>query len=220
MSSWTDVVLVRHGHTAGNALGLDAPMSGWADLPLSRRGFREAGLAAERLAREPRPVAVYSSPSQRAAATARILVSPRASELTLVPELREICCGGAEGLPLSEVLRLYPEHWIQNLAQSDPEFRWPGGERCREFRERCVGAVQAIAAAHSGQRVLVVTHAGVISQILGLMHGISAARWDCFRPRNGSCTEVLLRGDRIVLVRFDDVGEPRRRASSASSAGR
>jgi alpha-ribazole phosphatase/probable phosphoglycerate mutase len=52
--------------------------------------------------------------------------------------------------------------------------------------------------------VLVVTHAGVISQILGALRGVRPARWEPLRPGNASLTSVTWQGDGGELLRFDD----------------
>jgi broad specificity phosphatase PhoE len=104
--------------------------------------------------------------------------------------LCEIDCGAADGLSVRAVQERYPREWARNLEEVDPDFRWPGGESYRELRARSLCAVRDIAAAHRGQRVVVVTHAGVISQLLGWLAGHSAARWSPLRPRNGSVTEL------------------------------
>ena len=118
--------------------------------------------------------------------------------------LREINCGRLEGMPLSEVQRSHPFHWRTNLRQVDDGFRWPGGESYREFRRRVVSAMNSIAAQHGGERVIVVTHAGVISQIVGALSGVRAACWEAFRPRNASLTIVEWLDGRGRVRSFDD----------------
>jgi alpha-ribazole phosphatase/probable phosphoglycerate mutase len=109
-------------------------------------------------------------------------------------------------LPIRQVQQCYPREWAQNESQSDPEFRWPGGESYREFRERVLGAMERIATYHHPARVLVVTHAGVISQVVGWVNGESPARWEPFRPRNTSVTEMRWHAGQAELVSFDDCG--------------
>lgn len=208
MSSEGTILLVRHGHTASNGEGLHVPMVGWADVPLTAQGDADAERVAARLRSERCPSFVYTSPLRRAFATARAIHEACGASLRVDADLREIHCGDADGLPLEEVQRRYPDHWRRNLEQRDPEFRWPGGECYLELRQRALAAVWRIARAHPGRRVAVVTHAGVISQVLGAIHGVSAARWEAFRARNGSITELLVLPERLVVIRFDDVPEP------------
>jgi broad specificity phosphatase PhoE len=91
-----------------------------------------------------------------------------------------------------------------NLRQEDDRLRWPGGESYREFRARCLGALRSLARAHPGGRVAVVTHAGVISQVIGHITGAGAARWEAGRPGTTALTEVEWWRGSARVVRFDD----------------
>jgi broad specificity phosphatase PhoE len=201
--SSTGLMLIRHGHMAGNTGALDEGMAGWTDLPLTPRGRMEIERLREHLARGSKFDAIYSSPLSRAVDTARLLVAAGLGPIRLCPELKEINCGEVDGLALGEVQHRFPKSWRENCAQQTENFRWPGGESYREFRNRCVGAICSIAAAHPSGRVAVVTHAGVISQIIGSISGVSPARWELFRPGNASLTELAWRGCSGVVVSFD-----------------
>jgi broad specificity phosphatase PhoE len=61
-----------------------------------------------------------------------------------------------------------------------------------------------VVASHPGERLAVVTHAGVVSQALGALARTSAARWESFRPGNTAITELRFRGEIGVVTRFDD----------------
>lgn len=200
----TRLILIRHGHTSSNSSG-GVRMSGWTDTPLSGRGRRQVACLARRLSSEPASV-LYSSPLLRALETARPAAEAAGAELRLEPDLREIHCGEVDGWPVEDVRRKYPQLWEANLRQDDEGFRWPGGESYRELRERSLGALRRIAAAHPGERVLVVTHAGVISQAVGCLRGVGPACWERFRPDNGSLTELDWEGETGRVVSYDDRG--------------
>jgi broad specificity phosphatase PhoE len=72
------------------------------------------------------------------------------------------------------------------------------------MRDRCLEAVHRIAREQPGGRVVVVTHTGVISQILGALEGLGPESWERNRPGPASITEVDWIGDTGVLIRFDD----------------
>ena len=199
----TRLILIRHGHIAANAGEHDAPMAGWTDLPLGPQGRQQVERLRQRLLLGARFDAIYSSTLCRAAETARVLAAAGLGPLRLRPALREINCGYVDGLPLGDVQRKFPELWRENFRQARDDFRWPGGESYREFRHRCISAVQAIAADHASGRVAIVTHAGVISQIIGSMRGLSPACWQPYRPGNASVSELAWCGSRAVLVSFD-----------------
>jgi len=200
----TRLIIVRHGHTGGNEEGLGVRIAGWTDLPLSQLGWEQARALARRFAAASPAAAIVSSPLRRAVDTARALAAPHLGPLLLDEGLREIHCGEVDGMPMGEAQARYPGAWAANLRQDDEDFGWPGGETYRAFRARCLAAVERVAAEHAGERVVVVTHAGVISQVLGFLHGRIAAEWESFRPGNGSVTELAWEAGRGTLVRFDD----------------
>lgn len=180
-------------------------MSGWTDFPLSDEGRRQAELLARRLELERVGFdALYSSPLRRAAETARALSARCPKPIEFLDSLREIGCGCVDGMPLPFVQREYAREWQTNLLQRDEDFRWPGGESYRELRDRCIAAIQTLAARHEHQRIAIVTHAGVISQIAGYLHALSPARWESFRPGNASINEIEWSAGRGRLIAFDD----------------
>jgi broad specificity phosphatase PhoE len=214
------LLFIRHAHTYGNGgVGSPAVLQGRTDLPLSARGQEEVRLLRLRLRRESRFDAVYSSPLRRARETAASLSN--LGELHLCPDLQEIDCGMLDGIPLEQVRRDYPDLWASNLQQTDEHFRWPGGESYHEFRSRCLRTVAGLAARHEGY-VAVVTHAGVISQVLGALAGKSPAQWEPFRPGHTALTELLWTTGGGIVLRYDDrthlTGASNRIAPDAGSA--
>ncbi len=178
-------------------------MSGWTDVPLSPFGRQQIELLGAELSKQLAFAAIYTSPLRRAVDTARELSQSGLGPLRACDSLREIDCGAVDGLPIEAVRRAHPTAWAANLRQTDEDFRWPGGESYREFRRRALSGIRQIAERHPGERVAVVTHAGVISQVIGWLHGISAARWEPFRPGNASLTTVEWSGNAGWLVSFN-----------------
>jgi broad specificity phosphatase PhoE len=200
----TRLILIRHGHTSGNGGGDGALQGGRTDVPLSTRGRDQVRRLQDRLRGSVPFAVIASSPMQRAWETATTLREAGLGPVCSFPALREIDCGTLDGMPLREVEHRFPELWEINRRQSDERFRWPGGESYRELRARCLGVVRALVLAHRGDRLALVTHAGVISQILGFLAGVSPGRWECFRPRHTTLTEIdWMRGSGTVLT-FDD----------------
>ena len=197
----TRIVLVRHGQTVSNG-GCDRPvLSGTTDLPLTELGRQQASALARSPAVRDAEV-VYSSPLQRARVTAEYAVQPQ-HEVVCCRGLQEIDCGELDGMPIDEVRTRFPAVWSSSQAQLDDAFRWPGGESYLELRERSVGTITEIASSHRGARVLVVTHAGVITQLIGHVEGVPPARWATFRAGNASITELDWGAAGARLVSFD-----------------
>lgn len=192
------LILIRHACILGNP----QRMSGWTDTALSEQGCRQVAALAASIRFEPAFDAIFCSPLQRARDTVVALAGRCASPIIYAEDLKEIFCGEVDGVPIAHVQQCHPQFWAANNAQVDPDFRWPGGESYREFRARCLGAIQRIASVHA-QRIAIVTHAGFINQIVGLLCGLSAAQWEPFRPDNVSITEVDWRGPSGTLVSFN-----------------
>lgn len=199
------LLLIRHAQPINHCNGEPERMSGWADFPLSVAGRAQAKMLAQALhAKDVLFDAIYSSPLLRAADTARALSGRCSRPIELLDALREIDCGCVDGMPIPDVQREYAAYWQANLMQDDEDFRWPGGESYREMRERCIGAIRMLETRHAHRCIAVVTHAGVISQIVGYVHGLSSARWECYRPGNCSLNEIEWSGASGRVLRFDD----------------
>jgi broad specificity phosphatase PhoE len=179
-------------------------LCGSLDVPLSAIGER----ALDALTRRPPrsiPDALLTSTLSRAWAVAVALgrrwgLQPQGAEWA-----REIHCGECEGLPLSVIQRDFAKFWALNEAQTHDTFAWPGGETYSEFRARILAGLQGIATAYAGSRVALVTHAGVISQVVGVVRGRPAAAWVPDRPRPLTATEVTWHnGAPSAVLTFDD----------------
>jgi broad specificity phosphatase PhoE len=200
----TTLLLVRHGHTAANDLGPDAPMSGWHDVPLSALGRWQIDALAGAYADRVRGWPLFSSPLGRARETALGLARGEAARVQVHPGLREISCGALEAVSLRDVEQQHPELWAANLRQDDDDFRWPGGESYRELRARVVGCLDQLVRETAARTLVLVTHAGVISQVMGHLTGTPPARWDAHRPGNASVTTLSWGEGHGRLLTFGD----------------
>ena len=196
----TRLILIRHGPTdAGSRL------CGWFDVPLTSRGLAQVRAVLRSPPRRAAPDALYTSTLSRASDVAAALgrvwsLEPRAAEWA-----REIHCGDLEGMPFDRLKSRFPETWARNRAQNDDAFAWPGGETYAQFRARVLGGLAAVAAAHAGGRVAVVTHAGVISQVLGVVRRRRAAVWAVDRPDFFTATEVAWeQGTPAAVLTYND----------------
>ena len=184
----TRLLLIRHAHVdTGPSPGR---LCGSLDLPLSAAGRAQLRALGARLAADEAPDALYTSTLRRAREVAEALTRIWDRDLCLDDAVREIDCGRLDGMPIVEIEREYADLWARNRAQIDDDFTWPDGESYRAFRQRVLDGLGHIAAAHRGQRVAVVTHAGVIAQVLGAIRGRPAAVWELDRPAPLSATEV------------------------------
>ena len=160
-----ELLLIRHAETDYNR---QLRVQGHVDVPLNAIGRAQAARLAARLADEPIDLLV-SSDLQRARQTAEPLAAQRGLALATDPAWREQAFGVLEGLD-GPALRLgYPEQW-QAWLRHDPDGAPPGGESRRRFFDRVWQALHALAAAHAGARVAVVTHGGVLDMVWRGVH--------------------------------------------------
>ena len=196
----TSLLLIRHGD-----VDYGSRLCGACDVPLSPLGRVRLDALVKRSPAHPAPNALYTSPLTRARDVATALGRAWSLQPQIIDAVREIHCGSVEGMRLDDLQRLHPQLWASNTAQMDDEFRWPGGERYCEFRARVLRGLGQIAAAHPAERVAVITHAGVIAQVLGTLRGRPAAVWELDRPAPLTLTEVTWtsEGPQQVIV-FND----------------
>lgn len=157
----TELILIRHGETDWNAAGR---IQGHTDIPLNETGHEQARRAAQAVAElhAQTPIAaVISSDMQRAQQTAQPIAKACGLGLQHDAQLREKCYGILEGMTWEERNAKHPElNYEHELA--NPEFAVPEGESRQVFYDRITRALHAIARAHAGRAVVVVTHGGVL----------------------------------------------------------
>lgn len=157
----TELLLIRHGETYWNKEG---KLQGVGNSPLTDLGIRQAEAASEVLTDEQFD-AVYSSPSVRARETAEIVT--RGIDCTIIydEELMEWNLGVFEGLTITEIQNRFAEDYTRFISR-DPEYIIPKGESSRQRYERTVNCFQRIAGNHPGERLLVITHRGVLDAVI------------------------------------------------------
>lgn len=182
----THLYLIRHGETDWNQ---QHRIQGLTDIPLNETGRAQAR-ATGRLLSGRTFYGVYSSPLSRARETAAII----AGELGLpdpgvVDALVERDYGGAEGLSFAEVERRYPDRAVV-----------PGQETREAVAGRVLPALHALAAEHTGEAILVISHGGAIRSVL------TAVQPDVVHGHigNGSVHSFGFADGVLSLIAFDD----------------
>lgn len=163
----TELIFIRHGETDWNR---QQRFQGQIDVPLNATGHAQAARLAARLAATP-PDLLFSSDLQRARETAAPLAQAWALPATPVPGLREQGFGVLEGLDVPTIQQQHPDLWAQWLVHR-ADFALPGGESLRQFHARVMAAVQALAEAHAGRQLTIVTHGGVLDMLWRSAQGL------------------------------------------------
>ncbi|MFI4931253.1 MAG: histidine phosphatase family protein [Burkholderiales bacterium] len=154
----TELIVMRHGETDWNR---QHRFQGHIDVPLNAAGRAQAQRLAQRLAHEVFDV-VVSSDLQRARSTAELAAAGRA--IVSEPLWREQAFGVLEGLDASTIIEQHPQLWSSWLRH-DADYALPGGESVRMFHARVLQALQRLVQQHSGARVAVFTHGGVLDML-------------------------------------------------------
>jgi len=177
----TELIVIRHGETDSNR---EHRFQGQLDVPLNETGRLQAERLAERLADEPVDAA-WVSDLQRARQTAAPWATRRALTLRADARWREQSFGEIEGMKVHTLHVEHPELWSR-WAEHDADFGLPGGESARQFHARILAALQALGEAHPRERVLLVTHGGVLDMLWRRVHALplSGPR-ECDIPNTG-----------------------------------
>jgi probable phosphoglycerate mutase len=199
----TDILLIRHGETAWNRM---RRMQGHIDIGLNDEGQRQARSLARALQSE-RPAAIYASDLQRARNTAQAVADIHQLPVHIDSALRERCYGAFEGLMYDEISLQHPEAFA--LWQSrDPQARFPAGEReaetLEEFHQRSVDVVSRIAQQHPDQRIVIVTHGGVLDCLYRAAHDLSITSPRDFAILNAAINRLQWDGHQFRVQQWAD----------------
>jgi alpha-ribazole phosphatase len=155
--------LLRHGETelGGGLRGsLDDALTekGWAQM----RAAVVAGGPWDRL---------VSSPLQRCARFAAELGEQLNLPVHLDKDLQELHFGAWEGQSAAALMETDAE--ALGLFWADPySFTPPQGEPVSKFAERVLGAVERLHQAYAGERVLLISHGGVMRLLMAQARGL------------------------------------------------
>lgn len=161
----THVILARHGQTEWNRHKM---LMGRTDEPLTEEGFSQAEALAEQL-KDFGITTIVSSPMLRAKQTAetvgkRLGIAP----IKVHQELRERNYGQDEGRMISELKAEARARGTLYFLETPP-----AGEAHSDFEERVTRAFDGIIEQHSGEKILIVSHSGVIKHIIRRLHNMS-----------------------------------------------
>jgi probable phosphoglycerate mutase len=156
--------LIRHGETDWNATGR---IQGQTPTDLNANGRRQAETLAGILKRtERRFVACYSSDLPRAYQTAQAIAATLGLDIQKNVQLRERSFGPLEGATSRQIKARREELGLTHSGDLADWTGFPGVETNDALWTRTKAALEAIAAAHVGVDVLVVTHGGVIARAI------------------------------------------------------
>jgi probable phosphoglycerate mutase len=194
----TNVLLIRHGQSRGNA---ERRFGGHTATPLSTRGRKQAEATARTLKSESLTV-IYSSDLARAIETARPLSNLTGLSINGTDAFRERSVGVMEGLTFEDAAQQHPEQYAA-LLRRDFEHVLAGGESYRQLLDRARQKLDQIIEENRGGKIALFSHTGTICILaLHLMGALDAPELKPVWISSGNCgiTRFELRQDGFVRV--------------------
>lgn len=207
-SQKTELLLIRHGETAWNAV---RRLQGHLDIDLNAEGERQAQALGLHLAHQ-NLAAIISSDLQRALHTAQAIAQHQETDVQVDVRLRERCFGDFEGKLYSELPKLYPAEYALWRSR-DPDLHFPAkpddpnnrGESIREFHQRVISCLHDYAERYAGQRVALVAHGGVLECAWREATGLPLNAERAVTIFNASINHFRFEDNRLHLIEWGEV---------------
>jgi broad specificity phosphatase PhoE len=207
----TKIVLIRHGQTSWNVLGL---LQGNADVPLDATGVAQAQMLANSTYNKTVNV-VYSSPLSRAYDTAKEIADLHQLPVEVRGNLREIGVGIYTGYQTSQIPSDVRISWSTN-----PDFAMPSGvpnttnlldppyveniyfegESLNMAADRTWHGLTNLAKQHCGENIVSVTHGGIIQIALTKVYDLPVTQYSSFKVPTASQTVLEFEPNSSVFV--------------------
>ena len=152
MMHTTYIDMIRHGEPEGGLV-----FRGTTDHALTERGHQQF---ATRIAMQDTDwQVIISSPLRRCLESAQALATTRSLPLHIMPDFSEIHFGTWENRLVADVMA---EQNIQQMWENPLSFCAPQGEPTQQLQQRAMAAWEHTIEQHRGQRILIVTHGGIM----------------------------------------------------------
>lgn len=196
----TRIILVRHGHVEGIA---PERFRGRRDIDLSPLGTRQARAAAQRIAAQWHPTALYSSPLRRCVQTAAAIGAACGLAPTVLDDLNDLHYGDWEWRTYDEVRLQCPELFACWFA-APHLVRFPSGESLQDLVARAANVLRLVRERHAQQTVVLVGHSsGNRALLLQMLDQPLSAYWRLGQDP-GSVSEIELREHGATVQRMNE----------------
>ncbi len=194
------ILLVRHALTDAVGVRLTSRLPG---VLLNARGLEQAAELGNLLEQAPL-TAIYSSPLERARATASAIAAPHRIRVQTLDALDEVHFGEWSGLTFEELSTV--PGW-REFNQTRGTANVPGGERAEQVQRRIMTALDHLQRRHDGETIAVVSHADVIRAAVLDVTATPLDLWHRFEIDPASITTIAYEEGRPRLVAVNTVPE-------------
>lgn len=164
----TEIILIRHGETEWNS---QKRMQGHSNSNLSEVGRGQIQALGE-LMKNVSFDHIYSSDSLRARQTAEAITQYSGHTLQFDQRIREKNLGVFEGLTSTEAKERHPEIY-RLFKTAGANYVIDEGESTQQLLERALEFIEEIRLRHPQERVVMVTHGGVVRVLMKHALGLS-----------------------------------------------
>ena len=185
------LIIIRHGQTEQNEKGI---YQGQTQGKLTQKGKEQAKKLAKRLEKEKIDL-IYCSDLQRTKDTIKPFLEQKNIPIHYVTALRERSFGVVEGLKRKQVEEYLTKNKIKHYGDSNFET----GETFDDMWKRISNFYNILINKHQEGNILLVTHGGLIKQMLVRMFDHPD-----IIPDNTSVTEIEIKDKNPKLLIFND----------------
>ena len=164
----TEIILIRHGETEWNS---QKRMQGHSNSDLSEVGMGQIQALGE-LMKNVSFDHIYSSDSLRTRETAEAITQYSGHTLQFDQRIREKNLGVFEGLTSTEAKERHPEIY-RLFKTAGANYVIDEGESTQQLLERALEFIEEIRLRHPQERVVMVTHGGVVRVLMKHALGLS-----------------------------------------------
>ena len=194
----TKILLVRHGQSEANQLGIFA---GHYDIELTKLGCEQAKCTAKFIKQNYKVDKIYASDLKRAFKTAEYIAEEFGLEVIPEKNFREISAGKWEAVKFDHITKLYSDDynvWRNDIGNS----RCTDGESAKELAKRVCDTIKIVAEENEGKTIVVGTHATPVRVAKCVFDGYSFDNMmDIPWASNASVTELTY-NDGVFTVVF------------------
>ncbi|MCK5718314.1 MAG: histidine phosphatase family protein [Thiomargarita sp.] len=195
----TQIFLVRHVETLWN---IERKIQGHLDSPLTETGLVQAQALGKYFKSETF-TAIYSSDLGRTYQTAQAIADKQNLPIIKKICLRERNFGIIQGTLKKELESKYP-HIFPYYKMNEPNYVIPDGESLQQLHDRCVQCFEKLAQKHPNERILVVSHNGILVALVKYILGIELKVRPAILSSNASINVFSYQND---TWRIDKLGD-------------
>ena len=183
------ILLVRHGETDTNALGMNGIVGN--DAPLNETGKAQANTAA-RISKKYNPTKIYTSPFLRCQQTADSISKSTGVGIEVSESLKEFDMGDWANMKSEDTKALLIRHDAWDYSPSKFSFRVPGGESWEDVALRVKSFIRDLTD-NDNNTVVLVSHNATIRAFVGVMRDAHFKDWFGFPFLNGAVAHMSIK---------------------------